>query len=470
MTLALLREKLSWPVECTTGEEALAVFMHHARALVGKVKIFQGPVQKQMTRILIQALPAFFNLTYEDCKEDFPESRDLVTSEQALEKYVAVEDVHIRSRRTTKRNPHQKDPNIRIMSVEVKVSDVGKPKCSRCGSLEQKFRSCPEATRFNCREKGHIARDCPKPKRQRKQETQKLGSQNVTDSEAEHILVQNAKFTHSGARKKIGSLKLQKKFCVTSRKLSPSIVVAWRERTDVKASEVGDIDMRVIVDDFDTVYLRTIKMYMVESDDWKDLFIEFENLKKLQVLPEQVISRLPMELRNNKPEDVPDIDQKEIMDKAFNKMAEELNLPFHGSIKSKGRMSNLEPIDCTLKKTVSDSFKVKTRLLKTLREDWLRKKAASMVKGGFLKKVASASYTSQVFIVPKKGPAKYQMIVDMRMLSSITQKTAITLLLLDHQLHLCRKSQMFACFDMKNEYDFLRTTENANQYFILLMP
>eukprot|EP00924_Labyrinthula_sp_SR-Ha-C_P012481 snap_masked-scaffold_10-processed-gene-8.24-mRNA-1 protein AED:0.45 eAED:0.46 QI:0/-1/0/1/-1/1/1/0/1717 len=138
--------------------------------------------------------------------------------------------------------------------------------------------------------------------------------------------------------------------------------------------------------------------------------------------------------------------------------------------RSKGRMSNLEPIDCTLKKTAPDSLIVKTRPLGALREDWLRKKVESMVKGGLLKKVTSASYTSQVFVVPKKGPAKYRMVVDMRMLNSITQKTALTLPLLDHQLHLCRESQIFGCFDMKSGYDFLRTTDNAKQYFTLLMP
>eukprot|EP00924_Labyrinthula_sp_SR-Ha-C_P001308 snap_masked-scaffold_7-processed-gene-19.42-mRNA-1 protein AED:1.00 eAED:1.00 QI:0/-1/0/0/-1/1/1/0/327 len=319
MALVFLREKLSWPVECATGEEALAVFMHEARALVGKVKISQRPVQEQMIRILIQALPAYFNLTYEDYKEEFPESRDLETFEQALEKYAAVEDVHNRSRRARKGGSRQKDPNIRIMSAEVKVSDMGNPKCSRCGSLEHKFRSYPEVTCFNCREKAHMARDCPKPKRQRKQGTQIVGSQNVTDSEAEHILVQNAKFTHSdiielqnydnswsrvkgvldnGAGKTIGSLKLHKKFCGTSRKLKPPIIVEWGEGTIVRATEVGDIEARVIVDNFEPVYLGTIKMYMVESEDWKDLLIGRENLRKLQVLSEQVMGRLPMELRN----------------------------------------------------------------------------------------------------------------------------------------------------------------------------
>eukprot|EP00924_Labyrinthula_sp_SR-Ha-C_P014507 snap_masked-scaffold_94-processed-gene-0.25-mRNA-1 protein AED:1.00 eAED:1.00 QI:0/-1/0/0/-1/1/1/0/280 len=272
-----------------------------------------------MIRILIQALPAYFNLTYEDFKEEFPESRDLVTFEQALEKYAAVEDVHIRSRRARKGGPRQKNPNIRIMSAEVKPGEMEKQKCSRCGSLEHKFRSCPEVTCFNCRGKGHIARNCPQPRRQRKSGTRKVGAQNVTDSEAEHILVQNAKFTHSdiielqnydnswsrvkgvldsGAGKTIGSLKLHKKFCGTSRKLNPPIIVEWGEGTIVRATEVGDIEARVIVDNFDPVYLGTIKMYMVESEEWKDLLIGRENLRKLQVLPEQVMSRLPRELRN----------------------------------------------------------------------------------------------------------------------------------------------------------------------------
>eukprot|EP00924_Labyrinthula_sp_SR-Ha-C_P007736 snap_masked-scaffold_28-processed-gene-1.25-mRNA-1 protein AED:1.00 eAED:1.00 QI:0/-1/0/0/-1/1/1/0/154 len=149
-----------------------------------------------MSRILIQELPAYFDLTYEDYKE-FPDLRDLVTFEQALEKYVAVEDVDIRSRRTRKGGSGQKDPNIRIMSAEVKVSDMGKPKCSRCGSLEHKFHSCPEVTCFNYRKKGQIASNCPQPKWQKKPGTREADFQNVTDSEAEHILVQNVKFTYS---------------------------------------------------------------------------------------------------------------------------------------------------------------------------------------------------------------------------------------------------------------------------------
>eukprot|EP00924_Labyrinthula_sp_SR-Ha-C_P002957 snap_masked-scaffold_13-processed-gene-11.23-mRNA-1 protein AED:1.00 eAED:1.00 QI:0/0/0/0/1/1/2/0/123 len=80
------RKKKNCQVDCTTDKEVLAEFMHHTRALVGETKTSQKQVQKEVIRILIQALAAYFNLNHEDFKKEYLEARDRLTFEQALKK------------------------------------------------------------------------------------------------------------------------------------------------------------------------------------------------------------------------------------------------------------------------------------------------------------------------------------------------------------------------------------------------
>ena len=83
---------------------------------------------------------------------------------------------------------------------------------------------------------------------------------------------------------------------------------------------------------------------------------------------------------------------------------------------------------------------------------------------------STSNVGSPVFVVPKKGPKKWRMVVDMRALNNISKKTALIMPILEEQLNTVAGSTHFGTFDVLAGFDFLPTGENSQKYFNLITP
>ena len=131
------------------------------------------------------------------------------------------------------------------------------------------------------------------------------------------------------------------------------------------------------------------------------------------------------------------------------------------------RMSKLDPIEVELKPghEPPNSY---GRTLGYEQRMFLNDKIKDLIKIGILKESANPIYGSPIFIVPKKGPKKWRMVVDMRALNTITIKTAMEMPLLDEQIDWIKGAKVFGTFDVLSGFDFLPTAENSQKYFTLI--
>eukprot|EP00924_Labyrinthula_sp_SR-Ha-C_P009932 snap_masked-scaffold_21-processed-gene-3.39-mRNA-1 protein AED:1.00 eAED:1.00 QI:0/-1/0/0/-1/1/1/0/473 len=189
--LAKLRNVLKWPQDAFTGEEALQRYLQKARDVVGFNQVTIKSVQKQMIRILVEKLPEYFVMTYSDFKEENPDVKDLMGFEEAMNKYISVENVKIRERRKTKTKTTKQKTQSKIAVAKPEVSNrvkeleemvaklqtqlrpQGGSGCSNCGSMEHRLSTCPKTKCFNCNGYGHISRSCPRPKTKTKRTLEK---------------------------------------------------------------------------------------------------------------------------------------------------------------------------------------------------------------------------------------------------------------------------------------------------------
>ena len=188
------------------------------------------------------------------------------------------------------------------------------------------------------------------------------------------------------------------------------------------------------------------------SREMKETNIEEKLIKERIKLKLEAKSSFPVELRTK---------LRHLLNKYWGSFA----LP-----ESKGRMSLLSPIRCTLKKDAPDGLMVRNRTIGEKKEKWLQNKVDEMCEGFILKPVAHALYASQVFVVPKKGPAQFRMVVDMRPLNRITVRTQLQLPLLEQQFKKIRGARLFCTLDVKSGYDYLPTEDSSKKYFNLIMP
>ena len=131
------------------------------------------------------------------------------------------------------------------------------------------------------------------------------------------------------------------------------------------------------------------------------------------------------------------------------------------------RMSLLDPIEVVLKEGHDIPFCTGRNLGQEQRE-FLEKKLHDLMLIGIIKEAANAYYGSPIFIVPKKGPKKWRMVVDMRNLNKISVKTAMQMPLLEDQLKDVSGAKIFGSFDVLSGFDFLPTHENSQKYFTLV--
>ena len=94
-----------------------------------------------------------------------------------------------------------------------------------------------------------------------------------------------------------------------------------------------------------------------------------------------------------------------------------------GTKSSPARMSYLEPITCQLKSDAE--ILTQPRWLGREQMEFLRTRINNMLSRGLIRPTPNPHYGSQAFLVPKKGPDKYRMVVDMRKLNQQTRKTSL---------------------------------------------
>ena len=79
-------------------------------------------------------------------------------------------------------------------------------------------------------------------------------------------------------------------------------------------------------------------------------------------------------------------------------------------------------------------------------------------------------YGSPVFLVPKKGPNKFRMVVDLRLLNKYSRKTPLDIPHLENALNHVQNAKWFATLDALSGYDFLRVAKGFEKFFTITTP
>eukprot|EP00924_Labyrinthula_sp_SR-Ha-C_P006998 augustus_masked-scaffold_8-processed-gene-6.62-mRNA-1 protein AED:0.40 eAED:0.40 QI:0/-1/0/1/-1/1/1/0/1501 len=123
-------------------------------------------------------------------------------------------------------------------------------------------------------------------------------------------------------------------------------------------------------------------------------------------------------------------------------------------------------------KSAPESITVKARAVGHKQERWLRTKIETMLKDRLIVQADpdNAHFAARVFIVPKKGPAMYRMVVNMKPLNKWTVGSAEQLPVLEHQLSRTSGAQIFGTLDIKSGYDQVKVKEECRKFFGLMTP
>ena len=89
---------------------------------------------------------------------------------------------------------------------------------------------------------------------------------------------------------------------------------------------------------------------------------------------------------------------------------------------------------------------------------------------GIVRETKNPVYGSTAFTVPKKGPKKYRMVLNMKPLNNITKNSALVLPKLEKQFTFLRSAKIFASFDILSGFDFLETHVDSRKYFNIIVP
>ena len=124
------------------------------------------------------------------------------------------------------------------------------------------------------------------------------------------------------------------------------------------------------------------------------------------------------------------------------------NFEAFGLETSIARMSKLTPIEVDLKPGHTPCL-ARGRMMPSQEEQlFLENKLADLTKMGIVRPAKNPIYGCIAFTVPKKGPKKWRMVIDMRPVKLITQKTALKLPHLEQQLGLVGQAKIFMAFDV----------------------
>ena len=145
------------------------------------------------------------------------------------------------------------------------------------------------------------------------------------------------------------------------------------------------------------------------------------------------------------------------------------NIKAFAVTQSKCRMSKLTPIRVELVKD-APPINQPARLMSFQKLQWLKGKIADLVKIKMLAPEPNPLFGSPVFLVPKRGPKKYRMVVDLRLLNKYTRKTSLTLPHLENQLCHVKNSKYFASLDVLSGFDFLPVEESSQTKLTVSTP
>ena len=140
-----------------------------------------------------------------------------------------------------------------------------------------------------------------------------------------------------------------------------------------------------------------------------------------------------------------------------------------GTEESTVRMSDLSPITIRLSDTSPQHISAKGRpLAGKEQQEFLINKLRSLQKLGIVEPAKNPTIGSAAFVVRKKGPAKWRMVVDMRTLNRHTVPTACKLPHLEQQLSFIGNSRFFGSYDALSGFDYLRTHPSSYPYFTIV--
>ena len=87
---------------------------------------------------------------------------------------------------------------------------------------------------------------------------------------------------------------------------------------------------------------------------------------------------------------------------------------------------------------------------------------------GIVKIAKNPTYGAPAFVVPKKGPKKWRMIIDLRALNEWAVKTSLQMPILEAQIGRVGNAKHFASFDILSGFDYLPVHEDSQKYFTLV--
>src|SRR5690606_10190835 len=102
--------------------------------------------------------------------------------------------------------------------------------------------------------------------------------------------------------------------------------------------------------------------------------------------------------------------------------------------------------------------------------EFLRSKINTLVSIGMLKQARDPAFSSASFVVPKKSPGEFRLVVDIRPLNDLVKQSALSMPLIEDQLGQCARSYYFGTFDVLSGYDTLQVDEDSQQYSGIVTP
>eukprot|EP00924_Labyrinthula_sp_SR-Ha-C_P014013 augustus_masked-scaffold_5-processed-gene-20.21-mRNA-1 protein AED:1.00 eAED:1.00 QI:0/0/0/0/1/1/5/0/969 len=304
----------------------------------------------------------------------------------------------------------------------------------------------------------------------------------------------------SGASFTIGSLNVHSYLCTGIHKIPPMEFMLADDNTSTQTEHQGVIELRVIVDDGPPVIIEQqvekfnekckklglqrsgpiIFHNLDEGDDHEQLenvvggdVNVFEEIDPEKLEEDETFIGEKDKILQEIKRKVESIRIRDVFTVSFVRRLEEIlvkNWNTFALPESFLNLSHLPSIHCKLQKDALESITVKARAVGYQQEMWLRKKVDSMLKTNLIVQATpdNTHFAARIFIVPKKGPAKYRMAVNLRPLNKWPIASAERLPVLEHQSGRTTGARIFGTLDIKSGYDQVAVEPESRKYFGLM--
>ena len=145
------------------------------------------------------------------------------------------------------------------------------------------------------------------------------------------------------------------------------------------------------------------------------------------------------------------------------------NVKAFGITKSGVRLSRLLPVECHLLED-HPPILAKPRPMSGEKMEFSRNYINELVEVGLLELERDPLYSSNVFVVPKKGAKKYRLVIDLRQLNTWTRRTGLVMPNLEDQLQRLAGSKVFGSVDLLSGFDYLPIAKTSMKYFCIITP